>query len=117
MQPESVPAAQLFASRAATPSWARRLGRLFSSLVPALGCLGLSAGCGPSRAPLVPPTKLFHGVVLKAACPGEPAATLVNRYCQNWASQTGARVLVVPYDPAAEPEAGLLADLWVLSPA
>ncbi len=75
------------------------------------------AGCGPSRAPSVLPAKRFQGVTVNVACPGEPAASVVQRYSQIWASQTGAQVKVFPHDPAAEPGPGPAADLWVLSPA
>jgi multiple sugar transport system substrate-binding protein len=56
-------------------------------------------------------------MTVTVACPGEPAATVVNRYGQIWAGQTGARVNVVPYDAATGPESVASADLWVLSPA
>lgn len=120
MQPERARSTNLFGGGAATPFAARRFLGILATLVSALGglvWLGMSTGCGPRHKPAVPTAKRFQGRVVNVACPGEPAATVVHRFGQVWASQTGARVKVVPYDPAAEPEAGVPADLWVLSPA
>ncbi|HLJ92084.1 MAG TPA: extracellular solute-binding protein [Gemmataceae bacterium] len=61
--------------------------------------------------------KPFQGVVVNVACPGEPASSIVQRYGPIWASQTGARIHVVHYDPATAPADELPGDLWILSPA
>jgi multiple sugar transport system substrate-binding protein len=78
--------------------------------------LFVTAGCG--RRPATPslPEKPFRGLSVTVACPGEPAATVVRRYGQLWAAQTGARLSVVLYDAATGPESGPSADLWVLTP-
>jgi multiple sugar transport system substrate-binding protein len=55
--------------------------------------------------------------VVTVACPGEPAATIVQRYGRIWASRTGATVKVVPYGASAGPDSATAADLWILSPA
>src|SRR5207245_3947974 len=78
---------------------------------------GVPAGCGSSRVPSVPLAKRFQGVTVNVACPSETAATLVQRYGQIWASQTGARIKAVAYDLAAKPGVESAADLWILSPA
>jgi ABC-type glycerol-3-phosphate transport system substrate-binding protein len=134
MQPERSRTTNLFARRTAALFWTyRRLplrasqgveeaggvrGRKRGGLSLLLGSvllLTVAAGCGPRSVP--PPQKPFQAVTLTVACPGEPAATVVRRYSQIWASRTGARIVVVPYDPATEPESGPPADLWVVSPA
>ncbi|HZT81774.1 MAG TPA: extracellular solute-binding protein [Gemmataceae bacterium] len=83
---------------------------------PALALLALAAaGCPGNRtAPAGGTAKPYDGVVLKVACPGDPAAAAVGRYSRPWAAKTGAKVEVVRYDPAGDPPA---ADAWVLAPA
>ena len=134
MQPERARSTNLFAGRADAPFWDPRpltllcpLGvraeggvrgwrRLNSFLV--LGSiivLTIPAGCGPGPAPPLS-QKPVQEVTLTVACPGEPAATVVHRYGQLWASRTGGRIQVISYDPATEPETGPPGDLWVGSP-
>jgi multiple sugar transport system substrate-binding protein len=135
MQPERARSRNLFAGRADAPFGSPcALPPPASSGVPTAGigrrqkpinfCLllgsliGLTApaGCGRGPAP-PPPQKPVQEVTLTVACPGEPAATVVRRYGQLWASRTGTRIQVVSYDPATEPETGPPGDLWVVSPA
>jgi multiple sugar transport system substrate-binding protein len=85
--------------------------RLFAPLLvaAAAGCSGRPAGVeGPQP---------FRDKVVRVACPGSPAAAVVQAYAKAWASREGARVEVVAYDPAAGPDAGTPADAWVVPPA
>ena len=97
MQPERARSTHLFADRPAPPFGAR--------LLAALGCLiglGVLTGCPSKRFVPVAAAKPFQGLTVQVACPTETAATLVQRYGQIWASQTGAQVKVAAYDPAAD---------------
>jgi multiple sugar transport system substrate-binding protein len=74
-------------------------------------------GCGRRATAPPRPEKRFQGTMVTVACPGEPVATVVQRYGRMWTSQTGAALKVVPYDASTGPNARLAADLWIVSPA
>lgn len=72
-------------------------------------------GCGHDQ-PAQHIAKPHEGKVIRVACPGEPALSMVKRYSRSWAAETGARVEVVGYPPAAT-NASPEADLWIIEPA
>lgn len=119
MQPESDWSPKLFPAKGFTEFGTQRFLRTWASLLLALGSMipASLAGCGPRPVSPQLAAKGFQGRVVTVACPGEPAATVVQRYGQLWASQMGARVKVVRYDAAAGPQADAHADLWIVSPA
>jgi multiple sugar transport system substrate-binding protein len=55
--------------------------------------------------------------VVRVACPGEPAESVVRDHSRAWAARQGARVEVVHYDPARGPEGAAEADVWVIRTA
>src|SRR5262249_46248118 len=57
------------------------------------------------------------GAVVRVACPGEPAESVVRTHSRAWAARQGAQVEVLRYDPAKGPEAAPGADVWVIRPA
>jgi ABC-type glycerol-3-phosphate transport system substrate-binding protein len=56
-------------------------------------------------------------VTLRVACPGDPAAAVVQTYARGWAARAGVRVEVLRYERPAGPQTVESADVWVLRPA
>src|SRR5207245_5890267 len=107
MQPERAQSTNLFASDPQARRFLRTPAKPFFFLfLGGLLALAGTSGCGRRPVPKAPLEKRFQGLSVTVACPGEPAATVVRRYGQIWASQTGAQLGVVLYDPAAGPDAG-----------
>jgi multiple sugar transport system substrate-binding protein len=73
------------------------------------------AGCRNAGLPSSAARPTFEGLTVRVACPGELAARLLQRHGRAWASQSGAKLEIVDFDPAGNPAAD--ADLWLLPPA
>jgi multiple sugar transport system substrate-binding protein len=56
-------------------------------------------------------------VLLRVACPGDPAAAVVETHARGWAARAGAQVEVLRYDRLPGPQTVESADVWVLRPA
>jgi multiple sugar transport system substrate-binding protein len=56
-------------------------------------------------------------VTLRVACPGDPAAAVVQTYSRGWAARAGVQVEVLRYERPAGPQTVESADVWVLRPA
>jgi ABC-type glycerol-3-phosphate transport system substrate-binding protein len=76
----------------------------------------LAAGCRQEAVPTAP-ARPHQGVTLRVACPGDPAAAVVQTYARGWAARAGVQVEVLRYDRPAGPQAVEAADVWVLRPA
>ncbi len=113
MQRKSCDIRDLFAGKVANVMLA--IGVFWVSA--ALFLLQMTGGCSPRTTPSQRQIKPFEGLVVKVACPGEPATTVIQRYGQAWASESGARIEVVRFDRASGPDSGPLADIWVIPPA
>ncbi len=111
MQPENARAGHLFAG-----TKTKRLRALGVALAGGTVFLMASAtGCGPRSPSVTDPVK-SSAIVIRVACPGEPAARVVAQYSQAWASEA-RKVEVVHYDASSGPEVGPPADVWVIPPA
>ena len=86
---------------------------LFFGLAGAL----VAAGCRPAPLNRGAPPPPYQGTVVRVACPGEPAESVVRSHSRAWAARQGARVKVLPYDPDRGPEGAAGADAWVIRPA
>jgi multiple sugar transport system substrate-binding protein len=75
------------------------------------------AGCTTQPSTAKTATKPSLGVVLRIACPGELSAAVVRRYGRDWATESGAEIKIVPYDPDAPSPPELSGDIWIVSPA
>ena len=91
------------------------LGRLFLTLV--VCSLAVFQGGCANPSSTAKTTKPSAGVVLRIACPGEAAAAVARRYGQDWATESGAEIKIVRYDPDALLPAELEGDIWIVSPA
>jgi ABC-type glycerol-3-phosphate transport system substrate-binding protein len=80
-----------------------------ATLVPAV-----ILGCGPNKPP--PPAVVSEPVILKIACPGEPAATVVKRYAKGWASAHNTQVEIVRVPATESPGERDGIDVWVIPP-
>jgi multiple sugar transport system substrate-binding protein len=76
----------------------------------------LAAGCRQETPPTAP-ARPHQGVTLRVACPGDPAAAVVETHARGWAARAGAQVQVLRYDRPAGPQTVEAADVWVLRPA
>jgi multiple sugar transport system substrate-binding protein len=79
-----------------------------------VGTVLLAAGCHPPPRAGTPP-RPYDGVLLRVACPGTAARTLVTQYGSPWFARTQARLEIVSYSPGQDPPAD--ADVWLLRPA
>jgi ABC-type glycerol-3-phosphate transport system substrate-binding protein len=86
-----------------------------SCLAPLFAAL-LAAGCRQEPTPTAP-ARPHQGALLRVACPGGPAAAVVETHARGWAARAGARVEVLRYDRPAGPGTVEAADVWVLRPA
>jgi multiple sugar transport system substrate-binding protein len=75
------------------------------------------AACTPPPPIGIAPSRPFGGKTVRVACPPGPAAAAVRTYSLGWASQEGASVEVLQYDPGVGPEQLKGASVWVMSPA
>jgi multiple sugar transport system substrate-binding protein len=113
MQPKSRIGENLFGAPARCRVVAQTLGLPFLVIL-----LTGNLGCR-SRATDIPETadRPFEGTVVRVACPDDSTEKVVARYGARWSSEQGARLETVRYDPAAGPEKGPKADLWLMTPA
>jgi ABC-type glycerol-3-phosphate transport system substrate-binding protein len=77
--------------------------------------LGTAPGCSTATPPQGSEVKPAI-TVLRVACPGEPTATVVQRYGRGWAGRDRS-LEIVRYEPALGPEAAPPADLWIVPTA
>ncbi len=98
--------------------WKSTTMRLLFSWLGVAAVLAALAGCGPpaATAPQTPP-RPFAGITLVAACPGEPARTIVERYGRAWATREGVNLKLASFGALDDPAGVADADLWLIEPA
>jgi multiple sugar transport system substrate-binding protein len=83
--------------------------------------IGLIAGVtGCADAPTSsshPPLRPYEGFVLRIACPGEPATSVVPRFGRGWATRSGASIRVEQRSIVPDPSAAGHVDVWIIRPA
>jgi multiple sugar transport system substrate-binding protein len=111
MQPKSDAGGNLFIRRRGR----RRAAWFLAAVLTVLGTLIAITSCGHRTADSTGPATA-EPLILRVACPGEPAATVVSRYGQGWVNAEHG-LKVVRYHPGKGPDEQMGADAWIIAPA
>ncbi len=91
-------------------------GIVFSAIgLTVLALLTGTSSCSPRSVPSHSGIAGGLATLIKVACPGDPSASVIERYGARWASQRGIRLEVARYDPTIGPQDTVGADIWVLA--